>query len=194
MEEFKLTWGAHGTLDEVLMGKCRDVDPKAKLQSANNIITTETIEVLDNANKLLLEYCKVKSGHINYDITYVGYGFIANAGDSIITRFSREFESYSCDLRASMFSDGQLLRFEVEDNGVGMDKETEARIFQQVASSKACAGNPLRGVLSGRCGHHMKDSKKIVEVFDGKIGFTNKGLNKGALFWYEVPLDKIIQK
>ncbi len=83
-----------------------------------------------------------------------------------------------------MFSKNSSVRCEVEDNGVGIPKDDQKRIFQKFFRSR----NVLKYQTEGT-GLGLFIAKAIVDSSKGKIGFQSKE-NKGSTFWVELPIKK----
>jgi len=115
-------------------------------------------------------------------LDYVASGFIFNAVDSLTERWVNDlnFQAY---LRLTIDRDESLksIKVEVEDNGTGIRKGDD--IFVAKYGSKKDYS-----VMHGYEGFHLYNSQVLIEALGGAIGFINKGMNKGAIFWYEVPL------
>lgn len=69
-----------------------------------------------------------------------------------------------------------LVRLEIEDNGEGVDIETQQKIFSPYFTTK-----------SSGTGLGLAMCKDIIENAGGKIGFTSSP-STGACFWIEMPL------
>ncbi|MBI1984844.1 MAG: HAMP domain-containing histidine kinase [Candidatus Wildermuthbacteria bacterium] len=74
------------------------------------------------------------------------------------------------------------LRFEVRDNGLGIPKEDQPRIFQKFFRSANAAKLQTEGSGLG-----LYIAKSMVEKLGGKIGFSSKE-NKGSAFWFVIPI------
>ncbi|MBK7004853.1 MAG: response regulator [Burkholderiales bacterium] len=77
-----------------------------------------------------------------------------------------------------------VLRFEVQDNGVGMNRsqlDTIFQAFEQVGDAKQ---------RSGGTGLGLAISRQLVRLMGGDI-FVESELGKGSLFWFEIALPVI---
>ena len=79
-----------------------------------------------------------------------------------------------------------LLRFEVRDTGIGIDAEAQARLFNSFTQADASTTR-----LYGGTGLGLAICKRIVDLMGGRIGVVSES-GRGASFWFEVPLLKVI--
>ena len=79
-----------------------------------------------------------------------------------------------------------LLRFEVRDTGIGIDAEAQARLFSSFTQADASTTR-----LYGGTGLGLAICKRIVDLMGGRIGVVSEP-GRGASFWFEVPLLKVI--
>lgn len=80
----------------------------------------------------------------------------------------------------TILENGDLVRFEVSDNGMGMDDEVKDKIFTSFFSTKGHKGTGL-GLLV---------SRKLIEEHRGSIGVESEP-RKGTTFIVKVPFGKI---
>lgn len=75
-----------------------------------------------------------------------------------------------------------LIRCQIQDNGVGIPKEDQRKIFQKFFRSQ----NIMKYQTEGS-GLGLFIAKSIIKASGGKIGFqSQKG--KGSTFWFELPI------
>ena len=79
-----------------------------------------------------------------------------------------------------------LLRFEVRDTGIGIDAEAQTRLFSSFSQADASTTR-----LYGGTGLGLAICKRIVDLMGGRIGVYSEP-GRGATFWFEVPLLKVI--
>jgi signal transduction histidine kinase len=80
-----------------------------------------------------------------------------------------------------------LLRFEVQDTGIGFSIETQSRLFDPISRSNApAAARPHVGTGLG-----LAICKRVVSLKGGRIGATSK-VGQGSTFWFKIPLLKPI--
>lgn len=73
------------------------------------------------------------------------------------------------------------LIIEVEDNGIGITKEDNEKIFKYFRQVDSSPSRNQEGTGLG-----LALAKKLVELHNGKIGFESKK-NKGSTFWFSIP-------
>ncbi|MBT00477.1 MAG: PAS sensor protein [Oceanospirillaceae bacterium] len=76
---------------------------------------------------------------------------------------------------------GHLIRFEVEDSGIGIPPEAHERIFQHFSQADSSITRRYGGTGLG-----LSICRKLVEKQQGRIGFNSQA-GSGSLFWVELP-------
>ena len=74
------------------------------------------------------------------------------------------------------------IRFEVQDQGIGISPEGISKLFQPFSQADASICNKFGGTGLG-----LSICKRLVDAMEGKIGVESE-LGQGALFWFEIPL------
>jgi two-component system, sensor histidine kinase and response regulator len=83
-------------------------------------------------------------------------------------------------LRARVGDDGQSLRCEVEDTGIGMDRATTTRIFEAFEQADVSTSRRYGGSGLG-----LTISRHLVEMMGGRLQLRSTP-GAGTLFWFEL--------
>lgn len=75
-----------------------------------------------------------------------------------------------------------FIRCEVKDQGVGIPKKDQKKIFQKFFRSQNALKNQTEGTGLG-----LFIAKSIIDMSKGRIGFQSKE-NRGSTFWFEIPI------
>ncbi|WFE76287.1 ATP-binding protein [Roseinatronobacter sp. S2] len=88
-------------------------------------------------------------------------------------------------LRAILQGD-DVLRIEVEDDGIGIAPEDMPRLFREFSQLDGSYARKYGGSGLG-----LAICKRIIDGMQGRIGVQST-LGKGSLFWFEVPVRKVV--
>ena len=76
---------------------------------------------------------------------------------------------------------GESLRFEVEDQGIGMSEEQVGRLFESFGQADGSINRRFGGSGLG-----LVICKRLLELMNGRLGVKSTQ-GKGSVFWFEVP-------
>jgi two-component system phosphate regulon sensor histidine kinase PhoR len=102
---------------------------------------------------------------------------ISNLIDNAI-KYSKEKPSF----RISTGNSGRFLIIRIEDNGIGMNKETQRRIFEKFYRAHTGNVHNVKGFGLG-----LSYVKSVVDAHRGRIK-VDSALGRGTVFTVEMPL------
>jgi signal transduction histidine kinase len=139
----------------------------SKIQSEKHQIV---LEIAEDLPTLLLDKEKMKEVVINLVSNAIKY---SPAGGKVWVRMRQEDHN---------------LRIEVQDQGIGISREHQEKLFQAFSRVDASDAAGIPGTGLG-----LVIAKAIVEHHDGKIGFESEA-NRGSTFFILIPIRKEIRK
>ena len=84
--------------------------------------------------------------------------------------------------RSSRAADGDFLRFEVRDTGVGVPPAKRQEIFQEFVQADSSHARKFGGTGLG-----LAISKRLVDTMGGEIGVDAGAGDGGSCFWFTLP-------
>ncbi len=81
-----------------------------------------------------------------------------------------------------------IVRFEIRDTGIGISPETQAHLFQVFTQADSSTSRRFGGTGLG-----LSICKILIELMGGTIGVDSE-LNKGACFWFNLPLEPVVRQ
>ncbi|WP_458628977.1 tetratricopeptide repeat-containing hybrid sensor histidine kinase/response regulator [Winogradskyella sp. PC D3.3] len=89
--------------------------------------------------------------------------------------------TYKVDLKDNMYN----IRFEIEDNGIGITKEKQEHMFESFSQGSVQINRKYGGTGLG-----LSIVKGLIQILKGKIHLKSE-LGKGTTFFFEIPLEYV---
>ncbi|PHV12421.1 response regulator [Chitinimonas sp. BJB300] len=178
-----------------LLGLINDILDFSKIEAGK--LTVEQIEfslagMLDNVANLIGEKCTSKGLELIFDVDVdlpdkllgdplrLGQILINYANNAV--KFTETGEIIvRARLQAREGSDLRV-RFEVEDTGIGLSAEQQARLFQSFQQADSSTSRKYGGTGLG-----LAISKKLAELMGGEVG-VDSVVGHGSCFWFSAQL------
>ncbi|MFS4484097.1 ATP-binding protein [Hyunsoonleella sp. 2307UL5-6] len=147
----------------------------------NNIILALNNSALDNDITVHFEYDKDLPENFIADQLKISQILINLLGNSI--KFTKEGDIWIRVYKIGQKNDMYQLRFEVEDNGIGITKEKQDNMFESFSQGSIQINRKYGGTGLG-----LSIVKGLIDILKGKI-YLQSELGKGTTFFFEIPLE-----
>lgn len=148
----------------------------------NNIILALNNSAQDNNVKIHFEYDKNLPENFIADQIKISQILINLVGNSI--KFTKDgdiwIRVYKIEEAGKVFT----LRFEIEDNGIGISQEKQDHMFESFSQGSIQINRKYGGTGLG-----LSIVKGLIDILKGKI-YVKSELNVGTTFYFEIPLEK----
>ncbi|WP_298498619.1 ATP-binding protein [uncultured Algibacter sp.] len=160
-----------------------DIEPESfsLKKKINNIILALNNSAIDNNIKIHFEYDKDLPENFIADQLKISQILINLIGNSI--KFTKDgdiwIRVYKIEEQGKIFT----LRFEVEDNGIGISQEKQDHMFESFSQGSIQINRKYGGTGLG-----LSIVKGLIDILKGKI-YVKSELEKGTTFYFEIPLE-----
>lgn len=146
-----------------------------------NVISALSNSAKDNDTKLHFDYEDGLPEIFIGDQLKISQILINLLGNAI--KFTKDGDiwvrAYKIDKKDKLYS----LRFEIEDNGIGITKEKQDQMFESFSQGSVQINRKYGGTGLG-----LSIVKGLIEILKGKI-YLKSELGKGTSFFFEIPLE-----
>ena len=177
-----------------LLSIINDILDLSKIEAGRLEIDTDNFHlsaVIDNVASIIRESARGKGLHLEVDpngvplwlhgdVTRLRQSLLNLAGNAV--KFT---EQGSIAIRARLMEqrgDTLQVRFEVQDSGIGMTPEQQARLFGNFQQADSSTARKYGGTGLG-----LALTKRLVEMMGGEVG-VQSAPGRGSTFWFTVAL------
>lgn len=159
-----------------------DVEPEIfnLKKKITNVIAALNNSALDNNIQIHFEFDKDLPENYHADQLKISQILINLIGNSI--KFTKDGDIWVRVYKLQKESDVFTVRFEIEDNGIGISKEKQEMLFESFAQGSIQINRKYGGTGLG-----LSIVKGLIEILKGKI-YLKSELGKGSTFTFELPL------
>ena len=164
-----------------------DIEPEPfnLRKKINNIILALNNSAQDNNVKIHFEFDKDLPENFVADQLKISQILINLIGNSI--KFTKDGDIWIRVYKIGEENNIYNLRFEVEDNGIGITQEKQEHMFESFSQGSIQINRKYGGTGLG-----LSIVKGLIEILKGKI-YLKSELGKGTTFFFEIPLEYIKQ-
>lgn len=159
-----------------------ELDPELfNLQKkVENVVSALNNSALDNNIKMHYEYQEGLPPNFIADQLKISQILINLIGNAI--KFTKDGDIWIRVNKINQVNDVYTLRFEIEDNGIGITKEKQEHMFESFSQGSIQINRKYGGTGLG-----LSIVKGLIEILKGKI-YLKSELGKGSTFYFEIPL------
>jgi signal transduction histidine kinase/ActR/RegA family two-component response regulator len=165
-----------------------ELDPESfnLKKKINNIVLALTNSAQDNNVNIHFEYDKHLPETFIADQLKISQILINLIGNSI--KFTKNGDIWIRVYKIEQNDNMYTLRFEVEDNGIGISEEKQQNMFESFSQGSIQINRKYGGTGLG-----LSIVKGLIDILKGKI-FVKSELGKGTTFYFEIPLEYTVLK
>lgn len=157
-------------------------------KKVENVVSALNNSALDNNVMMHYEYEEGLPPNFIADQLKISQILINLIGNAI--KFTKDGDIWVRVYKINQIHDVYTLRFEIEDNGIGITKEKQEHMFESFSQGSIQINRKYGGTGLG-----LSIVKGLIEILKGKI-YLKSELGKGTTFFFEIPLtysaDKIV--
>ena len=159
-----------------------ELDPELfNLQKkVENVVSALNNSALDNNIKMHYEYEEGLPSNFVADQLKISQILINLIGNAI--KFTKDGDIWVRVYKINQVHDIYTVRFEIEDNGIGITKEKQEHMFESFSQGSIQINRKYGGTGLG-----LSIVKGLIEILKGKI-YLRSELGKGSTFIFEIPL------
>ncbi len=147
----------------------------------NNIVLALNNSANDNNIKIHFEFDKDLPENFIADQLKISQILINLIGNSI--KFTKNGDIWIRVYKIDQKDNKYTLRFEVEDNGIGISQEKQDNMFESFSQGSIQINRKYGGTGLG-----LSIVKGLIDILKGKI-YVKSELEKGTTFYFEIPLE-----
>lgn len=147
----------------------------------NNIVLALNNSANDNNIKIHFEFDKDLPENYIADQLKISQILINLIGNSI--KFTKDGDIWIRVYKIEQKDSKYTLRFEVEDNGIGISQEKQDNMFESFSQGSIQINRKYGGTGLG-----LSIVKGLIDILKGKI-YVRSELEKGTTFYFEIPLE-----
>ena len=160
-----------------------DVEPESfnLKKKINNIVLALNNSAQDNNVKIHFEFDKELPQNFIADQLKISQILINLIGNSI--KFTKDGDIWIRVYKIEEEGKTYTLRFEIEDNGIGISQEKQDHMFESFSQGSIQINRKYGGTGLG-----LSIVKGLIDILKGKI-YVKSELEKGTTFYFEIPLE-----